>query len=115
LHDPLLVFAGAQIVSNPADRPIRPLGIVATKVQGNIDLHTRVMNQLDEGRLFEGKETGLTQPPLFGVLIKQNANTARGADADADLNTFRKKYGPNYEPHVNLTKEIMKRCNPARN
>jgi chromosome partitioning protein len=109
------IVASIDAFANNINRPIRPLGIVATKVQGNIDLHTRVMNQLGEGRLFEGKETDLTQPPLFGALIKQNAHTTRGADADAGLNTFRKKYGPNYEPHVNLTKEIMKRCNPARN
>lgn len=95
--------------------PIRPLGIVATKVQGNIDLHQRVLAQLREGRLFEGKETDLTQPPLFTASIAQNANTARGADADAGLNTFRKKYGPNYEPHLALTKEIIDRCNPAKN
>jgi chromosome partitioning protein len=95
--------------------PIRPLGIVATKVQGNIDLHQRVLNQLRAGRLFEGNDTDLEQPPLFEAAIAQNANTARGADAEAGLNTFRKKYGPNYEPHYALTKEIIERCNPAKN
>lgn len=94
------------------NRVIKALGIVATKVQGNIDLHTRIMRELDAGRLFEGKNTDLIQPPLFESIIKQNANTARGADADAGLNTFKKKYGPTYEPHSLLTREIIKRCNP---
>lgn len=94
------------------NRVIKALGIVATKVQGNIDLHTRVMRELAAGRLFEGKDTELKQPPLFENIIKQNANTARGADADARLNTFNKKYGPTYEPHALLTKEIITRCNP---
>jgi len=74
-----------------------------------------VLTQLRDGRLFEGKATDLEQPMLFGATIAQNANTARGADAEAGLNTFRKKYGPNYEPHSELTKEIIKRCNPAKN
>jgi cellulose biosynthesis protein BcsQ len=51
-----------QIVSNVAafsesiNRLIKPLGIVATKVQGTIDLHARVMRDLRENRLFDGKE-----------------------------------------------------------
>ncbi len=96
------------------NRVIKPLGIVATKVQGTIDLHARVLAELRAGRLFAGKETDLKQPPLFQSVIAQNANTARGADADAGLNTFRKKYGPNYEPHLALTKEILERCNPPK-
>jgi len=109
-----------QIVSSIAsfgesiNRVIKPLGIVATKVQGNIDLHARVLADLRAGRLFAGKDTDLKQPALFQSIIAQNANTARGADADAGLNTFRKKYGPNYEPHLALTKEILERCNPPK-
>jgi hypothetical protein len=87
---------------------------VATKVQGTIDLHGRVLRDLREGRLFAGKDTDLKQPPLFNSTIAQNANTARGADAEAGLNTFRKKYGPTYEPHLALTKEIIERCNPSK-
>jgi len=110
-----------QIVSSIAsfgesiNRVIKPLGIVATKVQGTIDLHSRVLAELRAGRLFSGKDTDLKQPQLFNSVIAQNANTARGADADAGLNTFRKKYGPNYEPHQNLTKEILERCNMHKN
>jgi chromosome partitioning protein len=105
-----------QIVSNIAsfaesiNRVIKPLGIVATKVQGNMDLHSRVLDELRDGRLFEGKETDLKQPPLFQGVIWQNVNTARGADFESYLNTLRKKYGPNYEPHLALTKEIIDKC-----
>jgi len=110
-----------QIVSNIAsfadstNRVIKPVGIVATKVQGNMDLHSRVLADLRAQRLFAGKETDLVQPPLFDSVIMQNVNTARGADPEAGLNTFRKKYGPNYEPHLALTKEILERCNPRKN
>jgi chromosome partitioning protein len=108
------IVSNIEAFSDNINRPIRPLGIVATKVQGNIDLHQRMLAELREGRLFVGKETDLRQPPLFTASIAQNANTARGADADAGLNTFRKKYGPNYEPHLALTKEIIERCNPSK-
>ena len=50
------------------------------------------------------------QPPLFKSIVLQNVNTARGADFEANVNTLRKKYGPNYEPHFALTKEILDKC-----
>jgi len=109
-----------QIVSSIAafsegiNRVIRPLGIVATKVQGTIDLHARVMRELREGRLFSGKQTDLKQPPMFQNYIKQNANTARGADSDSNLRTFRQKYGPNADEFIGLTKEIFEKCNPPK-
>jgi len=108
-----------QIVSNIAafseniNRIIKPLGIVATKVQGN-ELHDRVMRELREGRLFDGKQTDLKQPALLQNHIMQNVNTARGADSEANLNTFRQKYGPNFESILGLTKEILEKCNPPK-
>ena len=108
-----------QIVSNIAayseniNRVIKPLGIVATKVQGN-ELHQRVMRDLGEGRLFDGKQTDLKQPSLFQHHIMQNVNTARGADSDSNLRNFKHKYGPNYEPLLGLTKEILDKCNPPK-
>jgi len=51
---------------------------------------------------------------LFTSIVMQNVNTARGADSEANLSTFRKKYGPNYEPHQTLVKEILEKCNPPR-
>jgi chromosome partitioning protein len=105
-----------QIVSNIASfaenvgRVIKPLGIIATKVQGNMELHSRVMEDLRADRLFKGKDTDLKQPPLLTNVVMQNVHTARGADSEANLNTFRKKYGPNYEPHVGIAKEILEKC-----
>lgn len=95
-------------------RPIRPLGIVATKVQGTMELHSRVMRDLEAGRLFNGKTTELKQPPLFRSFIKQNVDTARGADAEANLRTLNAKYGRNCDAFRELTKEIIERCNVPR-
>jgi len=88
-------------------RPIKPVGIVATKVSHQGNLHSRVINDLKKGRLFQGKNTDLKQPPLFESIIKQNTNTAEGADNDARIRTFKGKYGPNYAAFASLTREIM--------
>ena len=120
IPDILSTWGIYQIVSSIAafsediNRLVRPLGIVATKVQGNMDLHSRIMLELREGRLFAGKSTDLKQPPLFQHYIKQNVDTARGADSDSNLNTFRQKYGPNYDDFYGLTKEILEKCNPPK-
>jgi chromosome partitioning protein len=109
-----------QIVSSIASfgesisRVIKPLGIVATKVQGNIDLHARVMAQLRSNNLFAGKDTDLKQPPFFEHFIAQNTNTARGADFESGLNTLKKKYGPTYDSQYLVTNEIIQRCNPPK-
>jgi len=109
-----------QIVSNIAtfsesiNRAIKPLGIVATKVQAN-GLHDRIRKELELGRLFEGKKTDLKQPPLFQHYIKQGVDTARGADSEANLRTFRHKYGQNHEELFGLTKEILEKCNSPKN
>ena len=89
-------------------RPIKPLGIVATKVSFQGSLHSRVIKDLQNGRLFQGKQTDLKQPRLFETIIKQNTNTAEGADHDANIRSFKGKYGPNYDQFSALTKEIMK-------
>jgi hypothetical protein len=73
-----------------------------------------VLRDLRENRLFDGKDTDLKQPALFQNQIKQNANTARGADSESNLTTFRQKYGPNYEEFFGLTKEILEKCNPPK-
>ena len=41
------------------------------------------------------------------TIIKQNTNTAEGADHDANIRSFKGKYGPNYEQFSSLTKEIL--------
>jgi chromosome partitioning protein len=92
------------------DRPIPPIGIVATKVQAN-NLHRRVIDDLRQRRLGRFAEAGaLAQPPLFESTIPQTVAVARGADVEADLKTFKGKYGDAYLPLRQLTQEIKSAC-----
>jgi chromosome partitioning protein len=88
---------------------VEPLGIVATKVQGN-NLHTRVVTDLTHGRLGKFASAGVMQPPLFKNKIRQAVAVARGADPEVDLRTFKGKYGPAYEELQGLTQEIRTLC-----
>jgi chromosome partitioning protein len=89
---------------------IPALGIVATKVQGN-GLHTRVITDLSHGRLGKFATEGVVQPPLFKNKIPQAVAVARGADIEADLRTFKGKYGTSaYESLHGLTQEIKSLC-----
>jgi chromosome partitioning protein len=109
-----------QIVSNIAEyaeninRVIKPIGIIGTKVQGNMELHTRVLGDLKAGRLFDGKDTELAQPPLFKNVVMQTVATARGADAEAGLHTCRQKYGNNYGNLQAIAREIIEKCTPQK-
>lgn len=105
-----------QIVDNIArfaaelERSIPALGIVATKVQAN-NLHHRVIEDLRAQRLGRFGETGtLGQPPLFSRTIPQTVAVARGADVDADIRTFKGKYGSAYNALQGLTQELMQLC-----
>lgn len=105
-----------QIVNNVAqfaseiDRPIPPLGIVATKVQSN-DLHRRVISDLKAKRLGGFSDSReMKQPPLFKNTIQQTVTVARGADVDADIRTFKGKYGTAYDSLRGLTQEIKQLC-----
>ena len=92
------------------DRSIPALGIVATKVQSN-NLHRRVMDDLRAGRLGRFGEAGaLAQPPMFERHIPQTVDVARGADVEADIRTFKGKYGAAYDPLRGLTQEIQRAC-----
>lgn len=91
-------------------RPIPALGIIATKVQGN-NLHSRVIADLRKQRLGHFGDAGaLEQPPLFTQTIPQTVNVARGADVEADIRTFKGKYGAAYEAFRGLTQELMQLC-----
>ena len=91
-------------------RSIPALGIVATKVQGN-NLHRRVIEDLKHCRLGRFAETDtLTQPSMIESTIPQTVSVARGADVDADLRTFRGKYGNAYFPLRQLKQEIRSAC-----
>jgi len=97
--------------SNDIGSPIPALGIIATKVQEDNSLHPQILEDLKARRLGSlGKE----QPPLFESIIKQNVDTARGVNVDADIRTFRGKYKINYEKFQKLTKEIMDRCSTVK-
>jgi|SRR5579862_428050 len=92
------------------DRAIPALGIVATKVQSN-NLYRRVMDDLRAKRLGRFAESGaLTQPPLFEHSVPQTVAVARGADTDADIRTFKGKYGTAYDSLYGLTQEIAQIC-----
>lgn len=109
-----------QIVTNIAayaesiNRVIKPLGIVATKFNGQNTLHPQVMETLSAGRLFNGKNTDLKQPPLFQAHIKEATATSRGSDFESHIHSFKGKYGPNEQPFKELTKEILEKCNPPK-
>jgi chromosome partitioning protein len=91
-------------------RPIKPLGIVATKVQPN-NLHKRVIDDLKGLRLGRFADGGaLSQPPLFDHTIPQTVAVARGADVGADIRTLRGKYGDAYPALYGLTQEIKQLC-----
>lgn len=92
------------------DREIPALGIVATKVQSN-SLHNRVLADLRANRLGRfGDTKDTSQPRLFFNTIPQTVAVARGADVDADLKTFKGKYGTAYDSLHGLTQEIKKIC-----
>jgi chromosome partitioning protein len=96
------------------EREIPALGIVATKVQRN-NLHTRVIEDLSAGRLGRfGDDGALTQPPLLANSIPQVVAVARGAEVEADIRTFRGKYGAAYEALRGLTLEIKRLCESKR-
>lgn len=96
------------------DRSIRPLGIVATKVQSN-NLHRRVIDDLKSQRLGRfGEENEHSQPPMFNNTIPQTVAVARGADVDADIRTLKGKYGDAYSALHGLTQEIKQLCEKTK-
>ena len=62
-------------------------------------------------RLWRFGESGtLPQPPLLTSTIPQTVAVARGADVDADIRTFKGKYGAAYDALHGLTQELMQKC-----
>ena len=52
----------------------------------------------------------LPQPPLLTNTIPQTVAVARSADVDADIRTFKGKYGNAYDALHGLTQELMQKC-----
>lgn len=104
------IVENIQKFSSEIGRPIPALGIVATKVQKN-KLHDRILAELREGRLGRfGTGTGSSQPKKLAFDIPQNAATSRGVDVDADISTFKGKYGLAIDAFRGLTLEIKSIC-----
>lgn len=104
------IVANVERFAQDIGRPIPALGIVATIVRP-INLHVRIIADLDAKRLGSFRENGgLQQPPLFRNWIKQAASVARGADIDADIHTLKGKYGDAYVGLHGLTQEIKQLC-----
>jgi chromosome partitioning protein len=109
-----LIVDNVDRFASDTGRPIPALGIVATKVQAN-NLHNRVIDDLRARRLGRFGEPGaLPQPPLFSNPIPQTVAVARGADVDADIRTFKGKYGGAYDALRGLTLEIKLACENKR-
>lgn len=104
------IVDNVQRFADDIGRPIPALGIVATKVQAN-NLHRRVIEDLRARRLGRFAEGGpLAQPPLFQHAISQTVAVARGAEVDADIRTFKGKYGTAVDELRGLTQEIKQAC-----
>jgi chromosome partitioning protein len=100
------IVDNVQRFADDIGRPVPALGIVATHVQGT-DLHRRVMGDLEARRLGRFGQAGvLPQPPLFAHSIPRTVNIAR----DADIRTFKGKYGMAYDAIQGLAKEIKTLC-----
>lgn len=118
--DVLSTWGVYQIVDNverfsrDIGRSIRPLGIVATKVQHN-NLHRTIIADLQKGTLGRfGTAEQVRQPPLFSSVVPQAVDVARGADIDADLRTYKKKYGTAADALRSLSQEIKAACESKR-
>jgi chromosome partitioning protein len=104
------IVDNVQRFADDISRAIPALGIVATKVQAN-NLHRRVIDDLRARRLGRFAEGGpLAQPPLFQHTISQTVSVARGAEVDADIRTFKGKYGVAAEELRGLAQEIKQAC-----
>jgi chromosome partitioning protein len=101
--------------SDSINHRIKSLGIIATKVNGQNTLHSEVLRMLGEGRLFDGKPGEIKQPHLLRDSIQEATATARGADFESNISTFKQKYGRNADAFVGVTREIIEKCKQARN
>lgn len=88
--------------SNVINRPIKPLGIVATRYREQSPTHRRILDDLKQEK----------DAPLFETIFIENDKMASAAEYALEINTLRQKwgYGGQYDSFYNLAKEIIKRC-----
>lgn len=104
------IVATVTAFSESINHRIKPLGIVATKVNGQNTLHSEVLQTLRDGQLFAKRDGGMEQPPLFKDHVQEATATARGAEYESNISTFKQKYGRNADAFVSITKEIVEKC-----
>lgn len=88
--------------SKVINRPIKPLGIVATRYREQSPTHRRILDDLKQEK----------DAPLFETIFIENDKMASAAEYALEINTLRQKwgYGGQYDRFYNLAKEIIKRC-----
>ncbi len=107
IPDHLSTYGIPQIVSRVArfseriGRKIAPLGIVMTKFQANSSIHTATRARLEKA----------SDPPVFGVVIKQSSQIAAAAEFVREKRTLTQKYsGEHVKDLVALAKEFSSRA-----
>ena len=108
IPDILSTYGIPQVISrivefaNVINRPIKPLGIVATRYREQSPTHRRILDDLKQEK----------DAPLFETIFIENDKMASAAEYALEINTLRQKwgYGGQYDRFYNLAKEIIKRC-----
>jgi len=109
------IVSTVERLSQDIGRPILSLGIIATKVQSNVQ-HSTFISDFKAGRLGRFREPGsLPQPPLLNSTIPLIVSAACGADVNAEFRTLKEKYGNAYEALYNITQEIRCICEKKTN
>lgn len=88
--------------SNVINRPIKPLGIVATRYREQSSTHRRILEDLKQEK----------EAHLFKTIFIENDKMASAAEYAIKINTLRQKWGYDgqYDRFYNLAKEIIERC-----
>jgi chromosome partitioning protein len=107
---PQLVRRVAQFAEE-TERAIVPLGIVATKVRGSAEIHTRTLAQIRQESAHPSPDSPLPYPAIFNTYFSENAHMAEAAEC-IPHHTLRQKWGSQgqYDDFYNFTQEFMNAC-----
>lgn len=88
--------------SKAINKPIKPLGIVATRYREQSATHRRILEDLKQER----------DAKLFKSIFLENEKMAAAAEYTMKVNTLKQKWGYDgqYDRFYNLASEIIKRC-----